>query len=182
MSRIGKMPIPLPSGVKVQNEDGRVKVTGPRATLQQVLPPRVSLEIGAKEIVVQPQDDTRQTMAFWGLARTLVANMVIGASDGFTRVLELVGTGYKVESKGETLVFNLGYSRPVEFPLPKGISAKVEKATRIELQGSDKEELGQTVAVIRGLRPPDPYKGKGVKRLGEVLRRKMGKAGGKGGR
>jgi large subunit ribosomal protein L6 len=108
--------------------------------------------------------------------------MVTGASQGFSRVLELVGTGYKVESRGELLSFSLGFSRPVEFPLPPGISAKVEKATRIELQGSDKEQLGQTVAVIRGLRPPDAYKGKGIKRLGEVLRRKMGKAGGKGGR
>ena len=105
--------------------------------------------------------------------------MVIGVSEGFTRVLELVGTGYKVEAKGDSLVFNVGYSNPVDFPLPKGISAKVEKATRIELTGHDKEVLGQTVAVIRALRPPDSYKGKGIKHAGEVVRRKVGKAGGR---
>lgn len=179
MSRIGKKPIPLPKGVKVQWEDGKVTVTGPQGKLDQVMPPRVLLEIGKDEIKVQPQDDNRLTRAYWGLARTLVANMVTGASAGFTRVLELAGTGYKVEAKGSSLVFNVGYSKPVEFPLPKGITAQVEKATRLELKGFDKELLGQTTAVIRALRPPDPYKGKGIKNLGEVLRRKMGKAGGR---
>ena len=179
MSRIGKKPIPLPKGVKVQWEDGKVMVTGPQGKLEQVMPPRVLLEIGKDEIRVQPQDDTRLTRSYWGLARTLVANMVTGSSQGFTRVLELVGTGYKVEAKGQTLAFSVGYSRPVEFPLPKGISAQVEKATRIELKGYDKEVLGQTVAVIRALRPPDAYKGKGIKFAGEVLRRKVGKAGGR---
>jgi large subunit ribosomal protein L6 len=105
--------------------------------------------------------------------------MVTGVSEGFTRVLELVGTGYKVEAKGDSLVLNVGYSMPVVFPLPKGISAKVEKATRIELTGHDKEVLGQTVTDIRALRPPDPYKGKGIKHAGEVIRRKVGKAGGR---
>ena len=143
------------------------------------MPPRVSIDIGAKEIPVVPQDDSRLTRSYWGLARTLTANMVTGVSEGFTRVLELVGTGYKVEAKGDSLVFSVGYSNPVDFPLPKGISAKVEKATRIELKGFDKEVLGQTVAVIRALRPPDPYKGKGIKYAGEVMRRKVGKAGGR---
>jgi large subunit ribosomal protein L6 len=105
--------------------------------------------------------------------------MVTGTSQGFTRVLELAGTGYKVEAKGNTLVFSVGYSKPVEFPLPQGITAQVEKANKIELKGFDKEELGQTVAVIRAIRPPDAYKGKGIKNLGEVLRRKVGKAGGR---
>jgi len=179
MSRIGKKPIPLPKGVKVQWEDGKVTVTGPQGKLEQVMPPRVLLEIGKDEIRVQPQDDSRLTSSFWGLGRTLVDNMVTGVSQGFTRVLELVGTGYKVEARGQTLAFSVGYSKPVEFPLPKGISAQVEKATRIELKGFDKEQLGQTVAVIRGIRPPDAYKGKGIKNLGEVLRRKVGKAGGR---
>lgn len=179
MSRIGKKPIPLPKGVKVQWEDGKVTVTGPQGKLDQVMPPRVLLEIDKEEIRVQPQDDTRLTRSYWGLARTLVANMVTGTSQGFTRVLELAGTGYKVEAKGQMLVFNVGYSKPVEFPLPKGITAQVEKATRLELKGFDKELLGQTTAVIRALRPPDAYKGKGIKNLGEVLRRKMGKAGGR---
>ncbi len=179
MSRIGKKPIPLPKGVKVQWQDGKVMVTGPLGKLEQVMPPRVTLEIGKDEIQIKPQDDTRLTSSYWGLARTLVANMVTGASAGFTRVLELVGTGYKVEAKGQSLAFSVGYSKPVEFPLPKGISAQVEKATKIELKGFDKEQLGQTIAVIRAIRPPDAYKGKGIKNLGEVLRRKVGKAGGR---
>jgi large subunit ribosomal protein L6 len=160
-------------------EDGKLQVTGPQGTLTQLMPPRVQINIGAKEIQVEPVDDSRLTRSYWGLARTLAANMVTGVSDGFTRVLELVGTGYKVESRGNTLVFSVGYSVPVEFPLPAGITAKVEKANRIELRGADKEKLGQTVAVIRQLRPPDPYKGKGIKFAGEVIRRKVGKAGGR---
>ena len=179
MSRIGKKPIPLPKGVKVQVAGSKVTVTGPQGKLDQVMPPRVNLEIGKDQILVQPQDDSRLSRSYWGLARTLVDNMVTGASQGFTRVLELSGTGYKVEAKGNTLVFSVGYSKPVEFPLPKGISAQVEKANRIELKGFDKELLGQTVAVIRGIRPPDAYKGKGIRNLGEVLRRKVGKAGGR---
>ncbi|MGA9753654.1 MAG: 50S ribosomal protein L6 [Desulfobaccales bacterium] len=179
MSRIGKQPVPLPKGVKVKLEEGKLVVTGPRGTLSQVMPPRVNLNISDKEIRVEPQDDSRITRSYWGLARTLVANMVIGSTDGFTKVLELVGTGYKVEAKGDILVFNLGYSNPVEFPLPKGITAKVEKANRIEITGANKEVLGQTVAVIHRLRPPDPYKGKGIKFAGEVIRRKVGKAGGR---
>lgn len=179
MSRIGKKPVPLPQGVKVKLEEGKLQVTGPQGTLTQLMPPRVQINIGAKEIQVEPVDDSRLTRSYWGLARTLTANMVTGVSEGFTRVLELVGTGYKVESRGDTLVFSLGYSSPVEFPLPAGITAKVEKATRIELMGANKELLGQTAAVIRRLRPPDAYKGKGIRYSGEVLRRKVGKSGGR---
>jgi large subunit ribosomal protein L6 len=179
MSRIGKKPIPLPAGLKVNYQDGTLTVTGPKGNLSRTLPPRVSLEVGKSEILVRPADESRQTRAFWGLTRTLVANMVTGVSVGFTRVLELVGTGYKVESKGQTLVFSLGYSHPIEFPLPKGISATVEKATRIELAGFDKEQLGQTCATMKRLRFPDAYKGKGIRFAGEVLRRKVGKAGGR---
>jgi large subunit ribosomal protein L6 len=177
MSRIGKNPVPLPKGVKAKLEDGKLTITGPRGTLSQLMPPRVNVTIGDQEIVVAPQDDSRLSRSYWGLARTLAANMVTGSTTGFTRVLELVGTGYKVEAKGDILVFNVGYSNPVEFHLPKGITAKVEKANRIEISGANKEELGQTVAVIRRLRPPDPYKGKGIKFAGEVIRRKVGKAG-----
>jgi large subunit ribosomal protein L6 len=179
MSRIGKQPVPLPKGVKAALKDGNLEVTGPKGSLSQLMPPRVSVAIGATQITVTPQGEDRLTRSYWGLARTLAANMVIGVSDGYTRVLELVGTGYKVEAKGNSLVFSVGYSNPVDFPLPKGISAKVEKATRIELTGYDKEVLGQTVAVIRALRPPDAYKGKGIKHAGEVIRRKVGKAGGR---
>jgi large subunit ribosomal protein L6 len=177
MSRIGKKPVPLPKGVKVKMEEGKCVVTGPRGTLSQLMPPRVKVTIATQEVTVEPQDDSRLSRSYWGLARTLVANMVTGSTEGFTRVLELVGTGYKVEAKGDILVFNVGYSNPVEFHLPPGITAKVEKANRIEISGANKEELGQTVAVIRRLRPPDPYKGKGIKFAGEVIRRKVGKAG-----
>ncbi len=177
MSRIGKKPIPLPKGVKVQVTPSTLTVTGSLGTLSRPVPPRVNLEVGDSEVLVKPVDDSRLSKSYWGLARTLVANMVTGVSQGFTRVLELVGTGYKVESKGDTLVFSIGYSNPVEFALPKGITAQVEKATKLEIKGADKEQLGQTAANIRGLRPPDSYKGKGIRYQGEQLRRKVGKAG-----
>jgi large subunit ribosomal protein L6 len=180
MSRIGKLPIAVPSGVKIKLDNTLLTVTGGQGTLSRELPPRVRLEMDDKEIRVLPQDDSRLSKAYWGLARTLVANMVTGVSTGFTRVMEIVGTGYKVEAKGETLVFNLGYSNPVEFSLPKGIKAEVlDKGTRFSLTGFDKEELGQLAANIRGIRPPDVYKGKGVRYAGEKLRKKMGKAGGR---
>lgn len=178
MSRIGKMPIAVPAGVKIKLEGQRLTVTGSLGTLSRDLPPRVRLEIDDKEIRVLPQDDSRLSRSFWGLARTLVDNMVTGVSQGFTRGLEIVGTGYRVEAKGDSLMLSLGYSNPVEFPLPKGITAEVlDKGTRFELKGIDKEQLGQTVANIRGIRPPDVYKGKGVRFAGERLRRKVGKAG-----
>jgi large subunit ribosomal protein L6 len=177
MSRIGKRPIALPKGVKIKLAKGTLTVTGSLGTLSRVLPPKVKLEVGEQEILVKPVDESRQSRAFWGLTRTLVDNMVTGVSQGFTRVLELVGTGYKVESKGQSLIFSIGYSKPVEFPLPQGIDAQVEKATRLELKGINKEELGQTAADIRRLRPPDAYKGKGIRYLGEKLRRKVGKTG-----
>jgi large subunit ribosomal protein L6 len=180
MSRIGKKPIPLPAGVKVKLEGQELTVTGPLGTLSRVLPPRVSLEVDDREIRVVPRDDSRESRSFWGLTRTLVANMVTGVSQGFNRILEIVGTGYKVEAKGEALVFSLGYSNPVEFVLPQGISAQVlDKGTRFELKGVNKEQLGQTAANIRALRPPNVYKGKGVRYAGEKLRRKVGKAGGR---
>jgi large subunit ribosomal protein L6 len=180
MSRIGKQPIPVPSGVKIKLDHRHLTVTGGQGTLSRELPPRVNLEMDDKEIRVVPQDESRLSRSYWGLTRTLVANMVTGVSTGFTRVMEIVGTGYKVEAKGDTLVFSLGYSKPVEFALPQGIKAEVlDKGTRFELKGFDKEQLGQLAANIRSLRPPDVYKGKGVRYAGEKLRKKMGKAGGR---
>lgn len=180
MSRIGKQPIQVPAGVKIKLEGRLLTVSGGQGTLSQELPPRVHLEMDDKEIRVVPQDGSRLSRSYWGLARTLVANMVTGVSQGFTRVMEIVGTGYKVESRGEMLVFSLGYSNPVEFSLPQGISAEVlDKGTRFELKGVDKQQLGQTAANIRAIRPPDVYKGKGVRYAGERLRRKVGKAGGR---
>jgi large subunit ribosomal protein L6 len=180
MSRIGKLPIVVPAGVKIKLDNRLLTVTGGQGTLTRELPPRVNLEVDDKEIRVLPQDDSRLSGSYWGLARTLVANMVTGVSTGFSRVLEIVGTGYKVEAKGDTLVFNLGYSNPVEFPLPQGITAAVlDKGTRFELKGFNKEQLGQLAANIRSIRPPDVYKGKGVRYAGEKIRKKMGKAGGR---
>jgi large subunit ribosomal protein L6 len=180
MSRIGKKPIPVPAGVKIELDGRLITVTGGQGSLSRELPPRVSLEMDQQEIRVIPQDDSRLSRSYWGLTRTLVANMVTGVSTGFSRVMEIVGTGYKVEAKGETLVLNLGYSHPVVFPLPQGITAEVlDKGTRFQLKGVDKEQLGQFAANIRGLRPPDVYKGKGVRYAGEKLRRKVGKAGGR---
>src|SRR4030067_681082 len=141
MSRIGKKPVPLPKGVKLKMEEGKLMVTGPRGTLTQVMPPRVKVNIGGQEVTVEPQDDSRLSRSYWGLARTLAANMVTGSTEGFTRVLELVGTGYKVEAKGDVLVFNVGYSNPVEFPLPKGITAKVEKANPSAFRRATRESL-----------------------------------------
>ncbi|MBM4284784.1 MAG: 50S ribosomal protein L6 [Deltaproteobacteria bacterium] len=179
MSRIGKKPIPLPAGVQVTWAEPTFTVTGPLGTLSRTLPGRVEIAVGDQEIRLSPQDNHRLSRSYWGLVRTLVDNMVTGVSQGFSRVLEVVGTGYKVELRGQTLVFALGYSNPVEFPLPPGITAKVEKANRVELKGADKEQLGQVAANIRGLRPPNVYKGKGVRYAGEVVRRKVGKAGGR---
>ncbi len=179
MSRIGKKPIPLPPGVKTRWEERTLTVDGPLGTLSRVLPQGVDLVLTDKEITIQPRDSSRPNRASWGLSRTLVANMVTGVSQGFSRSLELLGTGYKVELKGQTLVFSLGYSSPVEFSLPAGITAQVDKGNKIEIKGKDKEQLGQTAANLRRLRPPDAYKGKGVRFVGEKLRRKVGKAGGR---
>jgi large subunit ribosomal protein L6 len=180
MSRIGKKPIAVPAGVNIKLDDRRITVTGSQGSLSRELPPRVRLEMDQQEIRVVPQDDGRLSRSYWGLARTLVANMVTGVSQGFSRVMEIMGTGYKVEAKGQTLMFSLGYSHPVEFPLPQGITAEVmDKGTRFELKGVDKEQLGQLAANIRAIRPPDVYKGKGVRYAGERLRRKVGKAGGR---
>jgi len=179
MSRIGKKPIPLPQGVKVTWTDPILEVTGPKGTLKRSLHPAVQLEITPEAIQVQPKDDVPAAWRYWGLTRTLVANMVTGVSTGFSKALEIVGTGYKVEDKGGQLVFSLGYSHPIEFKLPAGITAQVEKATRLVLHGADKETLGQTAAIIRQMRPPEPYKGKGVKYADEVIHRKVGKSGGR---
>ncbi|MFP3866988.1 MAG: 50S ribosomal protein L6 [Desulfobacteraceae bacterium] len=177
MSRIGKQPIPLPKGVKATFEDGILTVTGPGGTLQRTIHPRVRLELNPEEIRVYPRDNRLANRPFWGLTGSLVANMVTGVSQGFTRRLEIEGKGYKVELKDNQLVFSLGYSHPVEYPLPAGIKAEVEKGNRLTLRGADKESLGQAAADIRRLRPIEPYKGKGIKYAGEILHRKVGKAG-----
>ena len=176
MSRIGKKPISLPKGVSVTLEGNEIKVKGPKGELKRQQPPVVSFEIGESELAVQRPDDTRRSRAMHGLARALVQNMVTGVSTGFTRVLEINGVGYRAEVKPGVIALALGYSHPIEVTLPEGVSAKVEK-NQLTLTGIDKEVLGQLAAVIRDQRPPEPYKGKGIKYIDETIRRKVGKAG-----
>ncbi len=177
MSRIGKLPIALPSGVEVSITEQEVVVKGPKGTLSRQFHPMVLIEREENALRVKPQDQSQQARALWGLSRSLLNNMVVGVSTGFTKVLEIIGVGYKAEMDGSTLKLALGFSHPVIFPLPEGISGSVEKNTIVTLTGYDKELLGQVCANLRRYRPPEPYKGKGIKFQGEVIRRKVGKAG-----
>lgn len=179
MSRVGKKPIPLPKGVQIMLEDNRIQVSGSKGKLERTLHPFIQVFREEDKIIVQKNKDSREASQLFGLTRTLVANMVQGVSDGFQKVLEITGVGYRADVQGKDLVLNLGYSHPVIFSLPEGISAQVEKQTRIVLSGIDKELLGLTAARIRGCRPPEPYKGKGIRRAGEIVRKKAGKAGAK---
>jgi large subunit ribosomal protein L6 len=176
MSRIGKKPVPIPKGVTVNLKDGSVAVKGPKGELKRVVPGGVSLKVEGDKIVATRHDESRVGRAKHGLVRALVANMVRGVTTGFTRELEINGVGYKAEAKGKAVTFTLGYSHTIDFPLPTGVEAKVDK-NRVILSGVDRELLGQTAAKVRALRPPEPYKGKGVKYVEEHIRRKVGKTG-----
>jgi large subunit ribosomal protein L6 len=176
MSRVGKMPITIPDGVDVVLEGDSVKVKGPKGELRRRIHPKIKVEIDGGRITLTPGDESKESMSLYGLSRMLVYNMVTGVSSGFQKVLEIVGVGYRAEMKGRTAVLNLGYSHPVEFPLPEGIDAAVDRGKLI-VSGIDKELLGLTCAKIRAFRPPEPYKGKGVRYAGEMIRRKAGKAG-----
>ncbi|GIW40102.1 MAG: 50S ribosomal protein L6 [Candidatus Binatia bacterium] len=176
MSRIGKKPIPLPEGVRVEIEGRRVRTTGPKGTLSLELRPEVSAELENGALVVRRLQETRQARALHGLFRQLLANMVTGVSRGFTRVLEIVGVGYRAELRGQALHLSLGYSHPVVYQLPQGVQASVDRQVVITLESADKQLLGQTAAEIRRLRPPEPYKGKGIRYKDEAVRRKAGKA------
>lgn len=177
MSKIGKKPIAIPSGVEVKQEGDRVTVKGPKGTLQQALRPEVSLEFKENQVQVNRKDDSKPARSLHGLSRTLVANMVEGVTNGFARTLDIVGIGYKARVDGKKIVMNMGYSHPVEFEPPAGISFEVEKETRITVRGIDKELVGNMAAKIRAVRPPEPYKGKGIMYTGEKVRRKAGKSG-----
>ncbi|MDR2934293.1 MAG: 50S ribosomal protein L6 [Candidatus Adiutrix sp.] len=181
MSRIGKMPIALPKGVKVEWEAPLLKVTGGKTVLSRRLHPSIKVELAGETVKVLPADEKSESgRALWGLSRTLVNNMVVGVSAGFTKVLEMTGVGWRAEAEGQTLKLALGFSHPVSFPLPQGVSAQVDPKTyRITLKGADREVLGETAAKIRALRRPEPYKGKGIRYEGERIIRKVGKAGGK---
>src|SRR5206468_12753949 len=177
MSRIGKLPVPVPSGVDVTIDGNNVMVKGPKGTLSHVVaePITVSQEDGT--IAVARPDDERLSKSLHGLSRTLIANMVTGVTSGYTKTLEIVGTGYRVTAKGSDLEFALGFSHPVLVKAPEGITFRVESPTRFAVEGIDKQKVGEVAANIRKLRKPDPYKGKGVRYQGEVIRRKAGKAG-----
>lgn len=174
MSRVGKMPIPLPSGVKA-TIGKQLEVQGPKGKLSVPIPGGIRIEQAGANLEVKREGD--HFAALHGLTRALAANAVKGVSTGFTRELEIVGIGYRADVKGNIVTLSLGYSHPIEFLLPTGIECKIEKQTAITLTGNDKEMLGQVAANMRGLRPPDPYKNKGVRYKGESLRKKEGKAG-----
>ena len=174
MSRIGKKPIPLPSGVKVQIGE-TLEVTGPKGKLTVPIPPGISLKQADGKLEVHRADD--EQAALHGLTRALAANAVQGVSAGFTRELDIVGIGYRADVKGKIATFTLGYSHPIEVLLPDGVDLKIDKQTHLVLSGYDKQMLGQVAANIRALRKPDPYKNKGVRYTGEALRKKVGKTG-----
>ena len=178
MSRIGKKPIPVPKGVQINLRDGLVEVKGPKGQLSQSLPPGVTMALEDGQIVASV-GEAREQRKFHGLGRTLVANAVQGVSEGFKRELDIVGVGYRAEVKGRDVHFALGYSHPVVFPLPQGIDVAIEKQTHVTVTGIDKQLVGQVAANMRSLRKPDPYKQKGVRYTGEVLKKKAGKAGAK---
>ncbi|WGL53207.1 50S ribosomal protein L6 [Nocardioides sp. BP30] len=178
MSRIGKLPVAVPTGVDVQIDGAVVTVKGPKGTLTHTVAEPITIEKGEGVLDVKRPDDERKSKALHGLTRTLVNNMVVGVTEGYEKKLEIVGVGYRVLSKGPTeLEFQLGYSHPINFKAPEGISFTVESATRFGVSGIDKQQVGEVAANIRKLRKPEPYKGKGVRYAGENVRRKVGKAG-----
>ena len=181
MSRIGKMPVALPSGVKVDFASGGVQVAGPKGKLECKLPAGVKASINEGKLTVERTAETREARSAHGLTQRLIANMVHGVTEGFSRTLEIIGVGYRAEARGQALHLSLGFSHPILFQLPPGVSAKVDKQTVVTLESSDRQLLGETAAQIRRLRPPEPYKGKGVRYSDERVRRKAGKAAGAAG-
>ena len=180
MSRIGKQPVVVPAGVKVQIEGATVRAEGPKGKLAQTVPTGLSAKLADGHVVIERAGDDRRVRALHGLTRALVANMVRGVKDGFERRLEIVGIGYRAQMQGTAIQLALGYSHPVVFPLPEGVTAEIDKQVSITLRGADKAVVGQTAAKLRALRRPDPYKGKGVRYADEYVRRKVGKKAGAG--
>ncbi len=178
MSRIGKKPITIPDGVKIHLDEGVVRAEGPKGKLMQPVPAGMTAVLEDKTLLIKRADDTNRSRAIHGLTRSLVANMVTGVKDGFVRKLEIVGIGYRAQMQGKAIQLALGFSHPVIFPLPEGITAEIEKQVSVTLRGADKALLGETAAKLRSLRKPDPYKGKGIKYSDEVIRRKVGKKAG----
>ena len=179
MSRIGKMPVVIPNGVTVTVEGGTVKVKGPKGELSHRFRPEIGVKVEDNQILVERGSDAKQERAFHGLTRALIANMVTGVSTGYKRALDIVGVGYKAEKRGNKLVLTVGYSHQVEYPEPKGVTITAPTPTSISVEGADKQKVGQVAAELRAVRPPEPYKGKGIRYQGEQVRRKAGKTGAK---
>lgn len=175
MSRIGRKPIIVPKGVTIKVEENVINVEGPKGKLAHPMMPNIKIEQEADTLLVKRENDQKQAIAFHGLIRAKLANMITGVSTGFTKELELVGVGYRAELQGKTLSFTLGYSHPVKYELPAEVSATVEKQTKVILSSADKELLGQTAANLVALRSPDAYKGKGVRYSGQLIKLKPGK-------
>jgi large subunit ribosomal protein L6 len=175
MSRIGKKPVPIPSGVTANIEGQTVKVKGPKGTLQVVLPEDVTVKMESGSVQVDPRNETKRARSMWGTSRTLVNNLITGVTKGYERKLEITGVGYRAALQGKNLQIALGYSHDVIYPVPEGIAIATPKPTEIVVTGIDKQKVGQVAAEIRAFRPPEPYKGKGVKYAGEFIFRKEGK-------
>ena len=179
MSRIGKMPVRIPSNVSVTVEGRTIRVKGPRGELSRVFRPEIDVSVQDGRVIVERRSEAKRERAFHGLTRALIANMVNGVTSGYIRSLEIVGVGYKAEKRGKKLVLNVGYSHVVEYPEPPGITITAPTPTTITVEGADKESVGQVAAELRAVRPPEPYKGKGIRYQGEHVRRKAGKTGAK---
>jgi large subunit ribosomal protein L6 len=175
MSRIGRMPLALPKDVKVSCDLSKVEVTGPRGHLIQNLPPGISVSVDDGKVFVHREDDARSSRALQGLTRSLVANMVTGVSKGFEKRLEINGIGFRADLQGKDLKLILGFSHPILYPIPKGIQVEVEKQTQLIVKGIDRQQVGTVAAKLRSIKPPEPYKGKGIRYLGERIRKKVGK-------
>jgi large subunit ribosomal protein L6 len=185
LSRTGKRAVVLPKGVTASLKERSFEIKGPKGALSRELPPNVNVKVDAGQVLVVPTIPGRDGARFQGLTRSLLAGMLVGVTEGYTKTLQLVGTGYRAEVKGQTLNLSLGFSHPIAFPLPKGVKCEIpgdSKGTIVILTGSDKEVMGQTAAKIRGFRPPEPYGGKGVRYQGEKVREKAGKAAKAGGK
>jgi len=175
MSRIGKVPVPVPAGVTANIEGKILSVKGPKGTLTLTMRDEISYTLGDGSIAVKPANETKQARAFWGMQRTLVENLVTGVTEGYTKVLEITGVGYRANAQGRNLKLQLGFSHDVDFPVPEGIEVKTPDNTTVEITGIDKQKVGQVAAEIRRWRKPEPYKGKGIRYRGEYIFRKEGK-------
>ena len=175
MSRIGRMPIVVPKDVNISLDSTKVEVTGPKGRLSQSLPPRITLSVDGDKVLIRREGEDRPSRALHGLTRSLIANMVTGVTKGFERRLEIVGIGFRADIEKNALKLSVGFSHPVLYPIPEGIRVEVEKQTQITVRGIDKQQVGTVAAKLRSIKPPEPYKGKGIRYLGEHIRKKVGK-------